>query len=487
MKRIAEDGNGWGAPPQAKRATPPPPKTKFAFKILCPDKLVVALLGSRGTKKDWLQQETGTKLVFSNKGDYYPDTKFRTLGIYSDLPPNIPKALERILSTVIECGNTERKLPKGQTPDFTTDVAGEYLFRLCLSDTASRAVIGPAGTNIQKLRNSTGAKLFVDNQSQHGHQLARILGRPESILDCLRKLHAIVQQGAGTEDFNEWAQTVNFSETVPRQVPPPVRGAVGGGEQDGPVAAPHGPPAVADASLIDERTEQLADAVTRLPPGATALQYSITCALPLGHIDAIAEYLPEVEKASGAGVEIDPPPEDPQEAAAASTRLLSVVGPLLSVYAAHILIIKRSKELEQQALRESRGRRQQEHWPAENAEADPEDRGSEQERRQDEAWEGEELPDGMREDLPAGSSAAEERSERWREEEESWQEGEENEEQNGPPVPKKEELQAKIDALQAQLAQVQARMASSARGGGGGQGRAWVDSRGPRQPQRSWR
>eukprot|EP00411_Alexandrium_monilatum_P123103 CAMPEP_0175653452 /NCGR_PEP_ID=MMETSP0097-20121207/10894_1 /TAXON_ID=311494 /ORGANISM="Alexandrium monilatum, Strain CCMP3105" /LENGTH=519 /DNA_ID=CAMNT_0016959481 /DNA_START=55 /DNA_END=1612 /DNA_ORIENTATION=- len=440
MKRTAEEASGWGAQHPAKRSAPPPSKSKYAFKILCPDKLAVALLGTRGATKEWIQNETGTRLVFSNRGNYFPTTSYRTLGIYSDEAPNIPKALERILKRVVECGNEERKRSKGQAPEFAGDVEGEYVFRACLSDRSARALIGPGGASIGKLRSSTGAKVTVADQSQQGSQMVRIVGQPEVVLDCLRKVHTVVQQGVGTEDFIRWAHSVNFEEKVPRQVPPPVRTAAGVAgnasyHADAKAAAPPHPPSAPDGALLDQRTEQLADAVAHLPPGAALLQYSITCAVPSGHVDAISEYVPSVEQVSGAAVEIDPPPEDPEEAAAASERLLSVVGPLLNIYAAHVLIVKRSKELAQCQFQEEQRRR-----PPEQDEHRPQGRGTQEPR-----W---------------GAQGGEEHARQQEEVAQDWAE-----EEAAPLLPSKEELQAKIDSLQAQLEQVKA-AALAASGGG---------------------
>jgi len=499
MKRTAKDGSSWGAP--AKRPAPSNPKTRYAFKILCPDKLTTALLGSRGATKDWIQKETGTKLVFSNKGNYFPKTQYRTLAVYSDEPPNIPKALERILKKAVECGNEEQKRSQGLTAEFIGEAPGEYLFRLCLADRATRAVIGPAGTNIQKLRNSSGAKIYVENESFEGNQMLRLSGRPEAILDCIRKVHAVVQQGVGTEEFNHWAQTVNFSEPVPKKVPPPARKAAGvrdhgachADNDDSDAPAPPNPPAAADGAVVEERTERLADAVAHLPPGAALLQYSITFALPSARIDAISEYVPQVHKATGAAIEIDPP-EDSRGPAAAAARLVSVVGPLLNIYAAHIMIMKRSKELEQRELQEERRRRQQEQeeaeleqQSAEYAEENEHERGSQEQQPEEEpcseGFEAHDQPGSVHDEEHAEGWEAEEKSDRGEEDEdyagEEEEKDEEKDEEKGPSVPNKEELQAKINSLQAQLSQMlQARKAADDRGGSRGRGD------GPRQ--RSW-
>ena len=59
-------------------------------KSQCPDHVVAALLGSRGAVKDEIQQETGTKLVFSNRGDYFPKS---TLEENRQTLPRIPEGI----------------------------------------------------------------------------------------------------------------------------------------------------------------------------------------------------------------------------------------------------------------------------------------------------------------------------------------------------------------------------------------------------------
>eukprot|EP00438_Fugacium_kawagutii_P021817 Skav230867 [mRNA] locus=scaffold1335:224296:235768:- [translate_table: standard] len=86
MKRAHEDGSGQGAQQWRRRDGP---KMKYCLKALIPDVLASFLLRDKGTLKDELQQEpgsvqrgeeSGSRLVFSNKGDFFPDTQLRVLG-----------------------------------------------------------------------------------------------------------------------------------------------------------------------------------------------------------------------------------------------------------------------------------------------------------------------------------------------------------------------------------------------------------------------
>merc|ERR1740117_2269190 len=84
---------------------------KYAFKILCTDELTRMILGARGSNKDQIQEDTMTKLIFSNKGDYFPNSCFRVLVIYADEITSILQATEVILVLLIELAELERQKP----------------------------------------------------------------------------------------------------------------------------------------------------------------------------------------------------------------------------------------------------------------------------------------------------------------------------------------------------------------------------------------
>ena len=85
MRRGAEDDSH--GPPAKRRnrehnAVDPgvPQKLKHAFKVLLPNDVAASLLGSKAAMKEDIQSRTGTKLVFSNRNDYFPKTQMRVLG-----------------------------------------------------------------------------------------------------------------------------------------------------------------------------------------------------------------------------------------------------------------------------------------------------------------------------------------------------------------------------------------------------------------------
>mmetsp|Transcript_86023 Transcript_86023/g.267702 ORF Transcript_86023/g.267702 Transcript_86023/m.267702 type:complete len:431 (+) Transcript_86023:152-1444(+) len=394
----------------------------YAFKVLCTDDLASVLLGVGGVVKDRIQKETHTKLVFSQEGEYFPESDYRILAIYADESARILNAIERILPKIIECGEEELKCPDLKAREFTGNTPGEYVFRFCIPDKASRALIGSGGASINQLRKSTGAKIFVENESHVGSRMARVIGRPGNIISCLGSVNDVVQLGAGTEGFRLWAGASGLQQGA-LALAPAAAGPVA--VPSGRPAAGTGPPARPGRAPVDERVARLADAVGGLPPGAALLPYSVACGLPTDRAEVLRQHAPSVEQATGATIDFD------VEGASASTGIMSLVGPLMNIYAAHIMMARRSKELELRELEEVQRQQLERQVPQR-----PERQQREQ-QREEQRW-------------CAGAA-------------EAYEPGEAEKEQE---VPSKADLKRKIDQLQVQLAQVQARMASTGAAGG---------------------
>eukprot|EP00927_Polykrikos_kofoidii_P017765 TRINITY_DN18118_c0_g1_i1.p1 TRINITY_DN18118_c0_g1~~TRINITY_DN18118_c0_g1_i1.p1 ORF type:complete len:460 (-),score=70.29 TRINITY_DN18118_c0_g1_i1:318-1697(-) len=390
-----------------------PVKGRLCLKALCPDILVKAILGPRGSTKDEIQAETGARLVFSNKDDYYPGTQLRVLGIYADDFARIVNAFEWVIPKIIDLGDQERmgqQPPQhGSASDFLGKEAGEYLIRLCVSKCSSGEIIGPGGSRIKELRLQTGTKIFIDNETHFGHQVARIIGPPEGLQRCVERVAEASRLDFGAEEYASWAQLVNFTERVrgegtgdagrssrrprregaggadawPRKgnqqdtdVQPPKHGTrgqwpLGSGDEEGSFEQknPFGtgvdnnteiaevggwsgeaqppPPGGAEAT---ERVGLLAEAIGRLPPGAAGVAYSMRFELPSCRIDGLAqeEYVAHVQQTTSVHINVDDEAEDAEDPW--SNRSVNLIGPLVSIYTAHLLLLKRVKEAEQQEV-----------------------------------------------------------------------------------------------------------------------------------------
>jgi len=361
-------------------------RTRTAFKVLVTDSLAASILGARGVVKDEIQQETGTKLVFSNRGDYFPHTHFRVLAIYSDDPHNIMRAFEWILPRIVDAGEEERKNPPKEGPELLGKEPGEYVFRFCVTKKMSSHIIGSGGVNIKQIRTETGAKVFIENDTQLGHRLCRIIGQPDQILPSLEMVSEYVNREAEDQQsfYGCFAGIVNFGQAAAEGWTPPVeqqdhgkgwggsggyKGGGGGYRDDSSWAGagnahvvvpkpkqPTGPPPAqyevgdeteagsCDPPLgsVQEEVDGLADVLGQLPQGAAQLQYSISCEIPHCQVMVLTandgEYVRYVEEATGTNVSFD---EGDGSSGPEEGRPMTLVGQLLSVYTAHAMMMQK--------------------------------------------------------------------------------------------------------------------------------------------------
>jgi len=415
MKRDAEGQFG----PAGKRAGKAAgeqkgvPRTRTAFKVLVTDNLAASILGARGAVKDEIQQETGTKIVFSNRGDYFPHTYFRVMAIYSDDPNNIMRAFEWILPRIVDAGEEERKNPPKEGPELLGKEPGEYVFRFCVTKKMSSHIIGSGGVNIKQIRTETGAKVFIENDTQLGHRLCRVIGQPDQILPSLEMVSEYVNREAEDQDsfYSSFANIVNFGQAEAEGWTPPSeqqdfgddkgkggkgkggkggswggsgghKGGGGGKWQDdnswggggnahvvvppSKPKQPTGPPPtdweVGDEAeprecdpplgTVQEEVDGLADVLGQMPPNTTQLQYSISCEMPHYQVIVLtandSEYVRYVEEATGTNVSFD---EGDGSSGPEEGRAMTLVGQLLSVYAAHAMMMQklRANEAEERA------------------------------------------------------------------------------------------------------------------------------------------
>lgn len=408
MKRGGFDGDAIGEPP-AKRAPnrrndlagPSIPRTRHAFKALITDPMAAGLLGSNGSVKNEIQKETGARLVFSNRNDYFPDTKYRVMGIYADDANAILDVFTCVMPQLVSFGDEERKnMPTGQT-DLCGKEPGEYIFRFALTRRMQSQIVGTQGNNIKFIRSDSGAKVFVENESIMGHRAGKVIGTPQTILAALKHINEFVQCESEFEEefYQGYSRIVNFTEAAQRGWEPPpepkdmdkpggnrrlsgpqgvttsgarvVHGKSGKGDgrprgsvnstkapQYKPGSGREGrfnivppPPAVTPrggggrgAESIGEDVDSLAEALTSFPPGTVKLQYSLCCEVPAACVGLLVgaggELIRQAEQASGAKIEI--------ERSQGDSRTMTLVGTLLNIYLGHAIMMSRLQTFEQE-------------------------------------------------------------------------------------------------------------------------------------------
>ena len=134
-----------------------PKDLPHAFKVLCPEELVACLMGSGGRVKDALQEETGARLVVSQRDEYFPGTRLRILSIFHQNADGIATVLSRILDRIVECAE--------QRPDASTGVAGEPDFKDDRGEFVIRVAVSPAMARV-KTSPGIGGNARVENEGQ---------------------------------------------------------------------------------------------------------------------------------------------------------------------------------------------------------------------------------------------------------------------------------------------------------------------------------
>lgn len=184
---------------------------KYCLKVLIPDVFASFLLRDKGSLKDELQQESESRLVFSNKGDFFPDTQLRVLGVYSDVSDGVTRALDLILGKMREhCAEDEsvrRQPPPGC--EMVGKEEGELILRLVLSREMTGLLIGSQGANIKELRRDSGCKINIRDDAVAAHRLTTLMGSPEQLQMALQKLAENMKTEAETE--SEEFNTINVS------------------------------------------------------------------------------------------------------------------------------------------------------------------------------------------------------------------------------------------------------------------------------------
>jgi len=236
---------------------------------------------------------------------------------------------------------------------------GEYVFRVALPSLIRGKLIGTKGANIKSLREETGAKIFVENDIFEGHQYTRIIGPEDVITRALQTINNLVQEEADSEEYVRWASLQWFQPTSspsggPSRDHEARRDSHGWDRDPGHSwdqekrGAKHDPL----RDLLHQHNDQgspvgsIHSLMGEFPNGALQMEHAVCCNLPNKSVGALigtkGEYVRFVERSTGTRIifkEVEREVDDQH-------RTMMVVGPLMWVYVAHCMIMKKYHEKE---------------------------------------------------------------------------------------------------------------------------------------------
>ncbi|CAE7230227.1 NOVA2 [Symbiodinium pilosum] len=344
---------------------------RFAFKALCPNELVARIMGKGGTRKEQLQNEMGCKIVVSGRDECFPGTRYRVLLIYSDNPEAFLGVMQHVIGDIVECGAKEAVSAEA---DFVGMDRGSYIVRCVVTKQMSSAIIGPKGSNARAIREESGSKVVIDPNITAGHQTVKIVGEPHGLQIALSRVNQYVQEQHGTPSYVEWATVKSFdgagnpiyaspAETGisyaghgghghanhgkgsewPDERERTPRGPGAPAQRAGPRSVVNPPqPASSSGDEDSDLLSALSSTAQGFPRGTLDAEYTITCELPREKVGLLigkrGEDVQRIRKKTGTYIHFDPA-QDGNEG-----QTLTIRGPLLKIYQAHALLMKRYHE-----------------------------------------------------------------------------------------------------------------------------------------------
>lgn len=151
------------------------------LKILIPNDSAGVLIGKRGANITEVQDKYGGRLVFSNNGDYYPDSECERVAVIAGKVSQIIDIINHILDKV------EKSRLANPRP---VDVAwrrGQQV-KIVLTNTCVGVVMGRAGASIKAMQKESAAKMSIStNQAPvHGERILTVFGGLEERKECCR-------------------------------------------------------------------------------------------------------------------------------------------------------------------------------------------------------------------------------------------------------------------------------------------------------------
>jgi len=356
-------GGGGGGKGSAKRY-PNIQDLPYCFKVLCPEDLVGSLMGNGGRNKDQIQDETGARLMVSQRNEYYPTTRFRILSVHSDSTDGTLLALGKILDKIIECGQKEKSQNQDQVGKDDLEFLGkgqgkgseEYVFRVGVSVKMSGAIIGSKGAKVKDIRHQSRARVSIDKAVQADHQELKIVAKPDGIMTALSMINPSIQEESGSPWFQEWSTYVfpGGGDDMRRDArrPPnserersPRRGGGGKGgkweERRSSAGEPESEPAEGQdgEGTLDENTmSALADTVRSLPVDRLEPEYEMSCDLPKEKVTWLigrsGERVKDVRRRTECKIHFDEATDNGQQR-------MAVKGNMVDVYRCHAMMMLR--------------------------------------------------------------------------------------------------------------------------------------------------
>jgi len=327
------------------------PRTQYAhaFKLLATDALAAAILGARGAGIQEIQALTESKISLADRSDKYHLTNLRLVLIKANSLNSIDGALQAIclkLKSLIDSPNPKKNAGEIDFSDIL-DKKGEFKLKCVMPRGAAAALIGFKGANIAELREATGCKVRVEEEKigsgAVSEQVISLIGALDSIMACLQRLNAIVQELSTQDFFQSWAHlrqkgAIPGAGGAPGGIRSNVPQHVGGSGKGG-GAVSVGLQPLGGGAQNDALVQQAMCSMT--PTLVNGRTFAVQASLPIDCMSALigkgGQNTKDITAQTGAKVTLRD--ADPNT-------VVTIEGPLNSVLSGYCLVMKKYLELE---------------------------------------------------------------------------------------------------------------------------------------------
>jgi len=201
-----------------------------AFKFLAPDSLASEMIGPKGATIQDMQNETECRISIAERDSNFGDTNLRLVLVRSQSAD----AIDTCMKTVVE----KMALVVERIDDHdVVSKEGKLKLKVVVPKAAAAAVIGPSGSNVKEITETTGVRIRVEEvsnrRSETAEQVISLVGTAEGLPQCVGRINGFVQEVcSGEAYFQDWIRLVSASKGKGKgsiNMGHMGKGAVGGG------------------------------------------------------------------------------------------------------------------------------------------------------------------------------------------------------------------------------------------------------------------
>lgn len=301
------------------------------MKYLVSEALTSAIIGKAGAVIAQMRTSCNAKIALTEKGEVYPATDCRVLTAQA----NDEAALNEVSKQIIQ---KLGEVVKSGGPSEAAGSDGDLKLKTLVPRQAVGGIIGKGGASIKQIRETSGAKISINDSSGPGtEQIVSVSGSEQAITVVLTEVNRQIQMLNGEGWYSGWASSTG--------IVPAGQLSLGGsyGGLGNPLAA------ITGHAYTSPGIQTMIQVAGSLPPYVMedSRGFALSCVVPNrlvgGLIGRGGAGTKEVQMITGTKIGIREIPDD------ADNRSLNIAGPLANTCAAYMLMMKRYLDSEAQS------------------------------------------------------------------------------------------------------------------------------------------